>query len=231
MMSVVTHTGFLEAMGAEDEQALRQVGHQRELPSGAALFGEGEPAYEVFVVLEGSVKITRTSREGQEVVLAVRSEGDVIGETAAVDELQRSARAWSLEPTRLLAVPIPEFRRLIDERISMCRALVDVLCERMREGTDQVLELGTDDALTRVGRRLVEFGQSGGARTAAGLVVELPVSQQEVADRCGLSREAVVKALRALRALGWIEQDGRRVVLTDEDALRERVARVDERLL
>ena len=71
-----------------------------------------------------------------------------------------------------LAVPIPEFRRLIDERISMCRALVDVLCERMREGTDQVLELGTDDALTRVGRRLVEFGQSGGTRTAAGLVVE-----------------------------------------------------------
>ena len=230
-MSVVTHTGFLEAIGAEDEQALRQMGHQRELPSGAALFGEGEPAYEVFVVLEGSVKITRTSREGREVVLAVRSEGDVIGETAAVDELQRSARAWSLEPTRLLAVPIPEFRRLIDERISMCRALVDVLCERMREGTDQVLELGTDDALTRVGRRLVEFGQSDGARTAAGLVVELPVSQQEVADRCGLSREAVVKALRALRALGWIEQDGRRVVLTDEDALRERVARVDERLL
>jgi CRP-like cAMP-binding protein len=163
------------------------------------------------------------------VVLAVRSEGDVLGEFSAVDGLPRSAAAWVVEPARLLAVPVRDFRLLLDKRASLCRALVDVLCERMRESTDQALELGTDDALTRVSRRLVEFGGEGGERTTDGLVVELPVSQQELADRCGLSREAVVKALRALRALGWIQQDGRRVVLTNEEALRERVAWVDER--
>jgi CRP/FNR family transcriptional regulator len=230
-MPVAERTGFLEAIDADDERGLRQVSHERELPAGARVFGEGEPSYEVFFLIDGSVKVTRTSREGQEVVLAVRSEGDVLGETSAVDGLPRSAQAWTLEPTRLLAVPVKEFRRLLDERTSLCRALVDVLCERMREGTDQALELGTDDALTRVGRRLMEFGRDDGERTTDGLIVELPVSQQEVADRCGLSREAVVKALRALRALGWIEQDGRRVVLTDEAALRERVAWVDERAL
>jgi len=228
---VISDTGYLGAMDAEDERALRQVSHERELPAGAPVFGEGEPAYEVFFLIEGSVKITRSSREGREVVLAVRSEGDVLGETSAVDGMPRSAQAWTLEPVRLLAVPVRDFRRLLDERASLCRALVDVLCERMREGTDQVLELGTDDALTRVGRRLMEFGREGGEQTAEGLVVELPVSQQEVADRCGLSREAVVKALRALRALGWIAQDGRQVVLTNEEALRERVAWVDERIV
>lgn len=220
--------GFLGGLRSEDEQALRDAGYERELPDGAPVFGESEPAYEVFFVLEGSVKVTRSSREGREVVLAVRTEGDVLGEFSAVDELPRSADAWTLERTRLLAVPVREFRHLLDERGSLCRSLVDLLCERMRESADQALELGTDDALARVGRRLLEFGRDGGDRTDDGLAIELAVSQQELADRSGLSREAVVKALRGLRALGWIEQDGRRVVLTDEDALRDRVGWVDE---
>ena len=94
----------------------------------------------------------------------------------------------------------------------------------MRESTDRALELGTADALTRVCRRLAEFADLDPAPPVDGVVLTVPLSQQEIASLSGLSREAVVKALRTLRELGWIDVAGRSVTLLDVGALRERAA-------
>jgi len=182
---------------------------------------EGDEGHDALVVVSGSVKVTRTSAEGREVVVGVRTSGQMLGELAVIDGRPRSASVWSLEPTELCVVPIETFRELLVQHPEMCMVLLGTVAARLRESTDQVLELGTQDALARVSRRLLELSPITGDPAPTGSV-ELGISQQELAARCGLSREAVVKALRVLRSVGWIRQEGLRLVLLDEPALRER---------
>jgi CRP/FNR family transcriptional regulator, cyclic AMP receptor protein len=213
---------FLGPLSHEDRAALAEVGRRRRLPPRTRVFEAGDEAHEVLIVAAGAVKLTRVSTEGRELVVAVREEGAILGELAAIDGGVRSTSATTLVSVELIAVPFDDFRALLDTRASIVRALLDVLAERLRESTDRVLELGTADALTRVCRRLVEFADAKPGAVGDSAVLRVPLTQQEMASICGLSREAVVKALKTLRNLGWIDVAGREVTLFDLDALRER---------
>lgn len=212
---------FLDRLPEAARTRLLDAGFRRRLPAGTPVVREGEPAHEVYVVLSGSLRVLRTSLDGREVVLGVRTGGEVLGEMSALGGHPRSASAWSIDEVELLVVPVAEFRAVLEEVPGAALALVETMADRLREATDQVLELGTDDALARVCRRLLEAadGEVDGSGPAE---VELTTSQQELAARSGLSREAVVKALRTLRTIGWIKQDRRRVVLLDPAAVKER---------
>ena len=211
---------FLKMLKPDDADALVAAGRRQRHPARSRVFEEGDPGYEVLIVEQGSVKLVRVSTEGRELVVAVRSEGAILGELTAIDGGVRSTSATTLTPVQLLAIPFAEFRGLLDSRASVARALLDILAERLRESTDRVLEFGTADALTRVCRRLVEFADA--QAVDDGEVFAVPLTQQEIASLSGLSREALVKALRTLRELDWIDVAGRNITLLDIDALRER---------
>jgi CRP/FNR family transcriptional regulator, cyclic AMP receptor protein len=213
---------FLAHLSDDDKGALVQAGRTRNSPARSRLFEQGDPGYEVLIVEHGAVKLTRASSDGREIVVAVRSDGAILGELSAIDGGLRSASATTLEATRLIVVPFTEFSNLLDMRASITRALLDVLADRVRETTDQAVEFGTVDALTRVCRRIVGFADAQSAAPADGDVLTIPLTQQEIASLSGLSREAVVKALKSLRTLGWIDVHGRTITVLDLVALRER---------
>jgi CRP-like cAMP-binding protein len=217
----MTDGTFLERLGSAEADALAAAGHRKSVPAHTQLFEEGDRAYEVLIVESGSVKLTRVSRDGREVVVAVRGAGAILGELTAIDGGARSTSAATVTDVRMLAVPFDDFRYLIDTRVSFARALLDLMAERVRESTDRMLEFGTAAAMTRVCRRLVEFAdaQAGDGDQAT---LAVPLTQQEIASLCGVSREAVVKALKALKDLGWIDVAGRQITVHDLDALRGR---------
>jgi CRP-like cAMP-binding protein len=213
---------FLGGLRPDDVEILVAAGRRKSVAERTRLFDEGDPGYEVLIVEHGAVKLVRLSADGRELVVAVRNDGAILGELSAIDGGVRSASATTLVPTQLIAVPFTTFRELLDTRASIARALLDVLARRLRESTDRVLEFGTVDALARVCRRLVEFADARPDDSADDVVLTIPLTQQELASLSGLSREAVVKSLKVLRDLGWIEVSGRHVTLFDLDALRER---------
>jgi CRP/FNR family transcriptional regulator, cyclic AMP receptor protein len=218
---------FLGLLGDDDRAALLQAGRTRRIPARARIFEAGDPGYEVFIVGAGAVKLTRASTEGREIVISVRNAGALLGELSAIDGGVRSASATAVTEVELIVVPLTAFSTLLDTRASITRAILDVLAETIRGTTDQALEFGTVDALSRVCRRIVGFAdaqaadaQPGGATN--GDVLMVPLTQHEIAALSGLSREAVVKALKSMRSLGWIEVRGRQITVLDLDALRER---------
>jgi CRP-like cAMP-binding protein len=212
-------------LAGEEVEALVEAGRRRTVPDGTALFWEQDPEHEVLYIESGAVKLTRSSPQGREIVVALRTAGELIGELSALDGSPHNASATAVGETELVLVPAARFAGLVDERPGLCRALLDTLIDRLRESTDQAVEFSTQDALGRVCRRLVEVvDRDGFVGDADRATVELPYSQQELADRSGLSREAVVKALRSLRTLGWIDGEGRTIRFLDEEAIRERSA-------
>jgi CRP/FNR family cyclic AMP-dependent transcriptional regulator len=214
--------GFLGCLSPEDGAALLGLGRSRSYPARSVLFFEGDDAHEVLILNRGEVKVTVTSLEGREVVLAVLGPGELLGELSAVDGAPRSASASALSPVTLTTIDLARFNAFIDGHHGAALALLRCVAVRLREASRRQVEFGTLDALGRVCGRLTEMMDRYGRPNGAKMEIIAPLSQTEIAGWAGLSREAVVKALAALRALGWLTTKGHTITVIDPAAVRAR---------
>ncbi len=199
--------------GTSELQA--QAARQR-YPAGATLFIEGDRLGSVIVIQRGDVKVCGTAAGGREIVFDVLGPGDVVGELSALDGGVRSASAVTLNEVEVLTVPAAGFRAAVEANRMLERALLVDVIRRLRVSDRRQLEVGSD-AIGRLCTRLLEIAERTGSSE-----LELAVNQSDLAGWTGQSREAVVKALAALRRLGWITTEGRRVRLIELDRIRDR---------
>lgn len=201
---------------------LRALGARRRLLAGSFLFLEGDESGDVFVIDTGMIKVSTTSTDGREVVLAVLDADDVLGELAAVDGSSRSASATALTDVELRSVPSAEFHAFLRDRPDLSLAFASLLAARLRQANRRQLEYAGTDALGRLCGRLEELRTRQGVAPTTPCVIDLPLTQTALAQWAGLSREAVVKGLRTLRTLGWIETTRSSVTIHEPDLLRDR---------
>jgi CRP/FNR family cyclic AMP-dependent transcriptional regulator len=120
-------------------------------------------------------------------------------------------------------VPVSTFRQMLRVAPGAAEALIDVLAARLRAAASRHVELGAADAVARVCSRLDEMAARYGMLDPSGrIVLDTPITQLDLAQWAGLSREAVVKALRSLRSVGWITIRGRNIILLDREAIARR---------
>jgi CRP-like cAMP-binding protein len=204
--------------------ALRRDGHVRRFRRGQALFTEGDVAERVFLIETGRVLISCTSADGREIVLGLRGPGDIIGELSALDGEARSATAIVVADVEAVVARGSTLARAL-EQIDAAHELIGILADRLRDADRKRLEFATMDTLGRVAERLLELASGFGSPGPDGLVVELPLSQQQLASWCGASRESTVKALGTLRALNTISTGRQSLVIHDLEALRRHAHR------
>lgn len=214
--------GFLAALPADTADELRRLGARRRFPAGATLFFEGDPAHEALALLSGAVKVSVGSADGKEIVLEVFEAGALLGELSVLDGKPRSATVTALVPVEVLAVAAGSFNEFLDRHPAVLRRLLVDVIGRLRSRVRHQLEFGAGDALGRVCARLADLADRYGEPDGDVVVVRSPLNQTELAAWTGLSREAVVKALRALRRLEWIDVSGQTFRVRDLDRLRGR---------
>ena len=227
----MVHDGSMESddlaepswLSVSDLGQLRQLGTRRALPAGATLFLEGDPPYDLMIIESGDVKLVTTALNGQETLLDVLSAGEVLGELSAIDGTPRSAMAVALTAVELTSIPVDRFLAFLQQHPASMGALLAVMVRRLRLSNRRQLEFTTSDALGRVCARVDELAERYGSADAPDEVhIDLPITQTELAQWCGLSREAVVKALRKLRDLEWISTADGAVTVLDRAAVRAR---------
>lgn len=216
--------GFLTSLTETQRTELESRGRRRDFPAGQVLFSEGDKGHEVIVVAEGYVKVVTTAPSGREVILDVMSSGALLGELSAVDGEPRSAGAVALTPVSLLVIPTADFVAFLESNGSAATGLLRLVVERLRNTSRRQLEFGTSDALGRLCVCLLTMLDRYGESSDNAHKVTMPLAQHEIAAMTGLSREAVVKGLRALRSLGWIDMQTRELTILDEPAMRARAA-------
>jgi CRP-like cAMP-binding protein len=158
------------------------------------------------------------------VVFEVRGPGELLGELGSIDGQPRSASAVALEPVEALVVPAADFRSIIERSPRAAVHLLGVVAGRLREADRRRVEYAAFDTVGRVAARLVELAGRYGEPGPEGVLIDLTITQEELAGWTGASREAVSKALHQLRGLGWIETGRRRIRVLDLDELRRRAA-------
>ncbi|MDX6667690.1 MAG: family transcriptional regulator, cyclic receptor protein [Solirubrobacteraceae bacterium] len=216
--------GFLAALDPAARKALYERGTRRSFRRGTTLFHEGGGSDRIVVVLSGRVKVSTVTEDGKEIVLAFRGPGDLLGELSAIDGEPRSATVSALEPVDALVVAASDFRSFLAAHPPVALLLLQMLSRRLRDADRKRVEYGAYDTLGRVAARLVELADRFGEPVARGLRITLPLSQEELAGWTGASREAVSKALQALRGLDWVITERRRITVLDIEALRRRSA-------
>jgi len=184
------------------------------------LFGEGDDGHDVFVVLDGLVKVVTSSVSGREVILDLAGAGSLLGELSAIDGQPRSATAQAMTACEVLVVRVESFVAFLEGHPRAATELLRLVADRLRASSQRQLEFGTSDALGRLCRCILAMVDRFAVPSEEHVV--LPVAQHEVAALTGLSREAVVKGLHSLRELGWIETHGRSVTILDASSLRAR---------
>jgi CRP/FNR family cyclic AMP-dependent transcriptional regulator len=201
---------------------LARHGRPRRLPAGTPLFLEGTRSDTVVVVISGRVKAFSSAEDGAEVILAVRGPGALLGELAAIDGQPHSASVMSLETVEVLTVGFREFTAFLQDHPRTMWLLLCNLTDRLRDADRKRLEFGAYHTLNRVARRLVELVDRFGEPTESGIKIALPFTQDELASWVGASREAVAKALRTLRACGYLRTQRRTYTVVDIEGLRRR---------
>ncbi len=217
------HTAPLFA-GLDDDaaDALRATMTDVDLPRGRALFREGDTGDALYTVVSGKVKLGRKAADGRENLLAILGPGEMFGELSVFDPGPRSTTATAVTRAKLLRLAQAELMPWLTERPEVAAALLRQLAHRLRRTSESAADLVFTDVPGRVAKALLDLSQRFGSTAPDGLVVHHDLTQEELAQLVGASRETVNKALADFVARGWIKLEQRSVTLTDVERLRRR---------
>jgi CRP/FNR family cyclic AMP-dependent transcriptional regulator len=201
-------------LDALDQQLLRAISEQggiKRFPAHAVIINEGDTADTLFIILSGRVKIYSANDAGREVVYMTHGPGEYVGELA-LDGGERSASVMTLEPTTCSLVSGANLRQFVTTHPDFALHLIRKLIWRVRQSTENVKSLALQDVYGRVVRLLQRLAEPD-AGTQGGRVLIERLTQQDIAERVGSSREMVSRIFKDLAAGGYVAQEAGRIVI------------------
>src|SRR5256884_1653304 len=196
----------------EDIRGLMALAKRRTFRSGEAIFHREDPGQVLYVIKEGKVKISLISPDGQEISLVVFGKGECFGEFAILDGLPRSADAVALEKVECYTLQRSDFHNAIMKNPRIAIQIMEVLCERLRRTDQQVEDLIVLDVYGRVAKKLLELAETHGAKQEDGsILINVRLTQQELAAMVGASRESVNKVLGYFTDKQYITTDKHKI--------------------
>jgi CRP/FNR family cyclic AMP-dependent transcriptional regulator len=195
-------------LDSDELKALSAQGVVKAYPRNAIIVSEGDETDSLYVIVEGRVKVYVSDEEGREVVLGTQGPGDYFGEMV-LDGGPRSASVVTLEPSRFAVVGKQRFRDFLYAHPEFSIHLVEKLIARTRALTENVKSLALMDVYGRVARLLLELAVNENGR----LVVPEKLTQQDIANRVGSSREMVSRIFKDLTIGGYISIDNKQITI------------------
>lgn len=183
------------------------------------------PGENFFVILHGTVKVSSTLPDGSEVFLALLATGDTFGELSLIDSGYRSADVVTQEPTTLISFDRTTFDSMLDTIPPFTRNLLRILARRLRLANVRIQAHSTFDVYGRVARQLLEFADLYGQTQPDGdRTIPIRLTQGDIAQLVGASRERVNQVMVAYRQKGWITVDpSYHITVHKPDELRKRM--------
>ena len=213
---------LFSALDAEGAAALRASLKETAVSKGDVLFHEGEPGDRMYVILEGKVKLGQTSNDGRESLLGVLGPGEMFGELSLFDPGLRTSTATALTDAVVVGLGHEQLKPWLSGRPEVAAALLQALARRLRRTNEAMADLVFSDVPGRVAKALMDLGEKFGTVTPEGLMVTHDMTQEELAQLVGASRETVNKALADFAHRGWIRLEGKSVLISDSERLARR---------
>ena len=192
------------------------------LKRGEVLFNEGDDGNQLYVVTEGKIKLGRTSPDGRENLLAILGPGQMFGELSFFDPGPRSATATSVTDVTVQSLSHEALTPVLSSHAEVALALLNQLAGRLRRTNEVVGDLVFSDVPGRVAKALLDLASRFGRKAEDGVHVNHDLTQEELAQLVGASRETVNKALADFASRGWLRLEPRSVVILDMERMSRR---------
>lgn len=201
-------TDPLAPLAQDTLRAIAASGVVRHFPKNAVLINEGEHGDSLFIVLSGKVKVYTSNEAGKEFIIDFHGAGEYVGEMS-LDGAPRSASVMTVEPTSCAVVSRAHFREFILAHPDFALHLIEKLIERVRRTTENVKSLALSDVYGRLVRLLQALGQEREGR----VVIPEKLTQQDIAERVGASRDMISRLLKDLVAGGYLSVEDRTITI------------------
>lgn len=186
---------------------------KKKYEKGELIIMEGSCPENLVIINQGQVKVFRYNVEGKEQILYIFAEGDFFGEKNLLKNKKAKYNAEALESTEICMINKKDFQKLLHDYPEIGIKIIEELCSRMEKVEAAVQSMGTKSIETRINSILLEFAQRYGKEHPRGVLVELPLSREGIANYIGAARETVSRKLSVLQDEGIIEMIGNKKVL------------------
>jgi CRP/FNR family transcriptional regulator/CRP/FNR family cyclic AMP-dependent transcriptional regulator len=211
---------FLAALSEDDLRWLTERLRRRKYTRGDIIFQKDDPGQSLFIIESGSVRIYMPGTQGADLTLAVMGPGDFFGDQSLLDGRPRSASAMAAGDSVLLSLERSDFTTLMRSRPDAALAILAVLSQRLRETDQTASDLAFLDVSGRLARKLLDLAETNGVERDDGVLLQVGLTQEDLANMIGVTRESVNRNLSVFRRLGLIGREGRKIIIRDPKGLR-----------
>ena len=222
MDEILARAAIFQGVEPSAVSALIKQLQRVDLPRGHKVFAEGEPGERLYIIISGKVKIGRCSADGRENLLTIVGPSDIFGELSILNPGPRTTSATTITEVRAVSMDRGALRAWIAGRPEIAERLLRVLARRLQRTNNDLADLSFTDVPGRVAKNLLDLADRFGTQEPDGLHVHHDLTQEELAQLVGASRETVNKALADFAARGWLQISARSVLILDAERLRKR---------
>ncbi|BBZ43748.1 Crp/Fnr family transcriptional regulator [Mycobacterium parmense] len=222
MTDVWARAGIFQGVSDEAAAALTHHLDRVAFRPREIVFVEGEPGDDLYIITSGSVKVFHKTPDGRENMIAVLGPGDMFGELALFDPGPRTSTVATLTEMQARTMGRAALQKWIGEYPEIAEQLLRVLARRLRRTNNALCDLIFTDVPGRVAKQLLDLAMRFGTSNAGSLHVDHRLTQKEVAQLVGSSRETVNKALADFTERGWIRQEGKTLIIMEPARLARR---------
>ena len=213
------HPVFCDLDSEAFEQLSRYAKHTM-LKRGATIFSKGDPGNSLYAVITGTVKISISSPDGRNAILNLIGAGELFGEMAVLDGQDRSADATANTNCEIYVIDRRDFLPFVRSQPALSMKFIELLCARIRWTSDQVEQVILQDLPGRVASALLGLTEKRKLEPESRTIA---ITQQEISEMVGMTRESINKQLRAWAARNWVRLEHGAIVVLDAASLRELV--------
>jgi CRP/FNR family transcriptional regulator, cyclic AMP receptor protein len=222
---ILAESGIFQGVEPGAVSALTKYLHPVDFPRGHTVFAEGEPGDRLYIITSGKVKIGRRSSDGRQNILAIIGPSDMFGELSIFDPGPRTSSATTITKVHAVSMDRDALTAWIKNRPEIAEQLLRVLARRLRRTNNNLADLIFTDVPGRVAKQLLQLAHRFGTQEGGAMRVTHDLTQEEVAQLVGASRETVNKALVDFTQRGWIQWEGKSLLISDSRRLRRRAGR------
>ena len=204
---------FFTQLSDRELEVVRAVASERTYPKNAVVLTEGEMGDSLYMIQSGKVKVVIGDEEGRELILKILGPGDFFGEMSMIDKQPRSASVTTIEPATFLVLSNAAFERCVEQAPRIANMVMQILAQRVREADRKIGTLALMDVYGRVASTLLELA----VYTNGKLVVGEKLSQQDLANMVGASREMVNRILKDLSERGFISIESKSITIINRE--------------
>lgn len=213
------HVTLFASLEPEALREIRAAAHSRSVPAGTAFFREGEPASSFFVLEAGSVKLTQVTPEGHQVVMRLLQPGDAFGGVSAFGGAVYPVAAEAVTESSALEWPGPVMAVLMERYPRLAINAVRFVAERLYQLQEQYRQLATERVERRVARALLRLVEQAGRQVESGVLIDLPLSREDIAQMTGTTLYTVSRIISRLEADGLLDAGRQRMVIRNPQGL------------